>query len=363
MQVFFDFIQYALGNKMAFSHSLSNSEWEALFYNIQKQTLVGVLYQGVEKLPSDKRPPRELILKWYLQKEGIKRQNEFLNTKTRELCIRLANEANFRSVILKGQGIATYYPQPELRMCGDIDVWVSGTRGEVMDYVNRNGWKEPIVYHNISVPILEGVPVEIHFTPSWMFSYFKNCRLQHFFSREKEKQFSHRVLLADGMTEVSIPTTAFNRVYILLHIYRHLFGEGIGLRQLLDYYYILNKGFTEEERNETLRNLRYLGLEKFAAATMYVLQTVFGMSDKYLLLPPDEKRGRFLLNEIIEAGNFGKYDKRIKRGKTSPFALFCRRTARNFRFIRNYPSEVLWTPVFKIWHYFWRLRYNTIIQG
>ena len=147
------------------------------------------------------------------------------------------------------------------------------------------------------------------------------------------------------------PTLAFNRVYILVHIYRHLFHEGIGLRQLLDYYFVLQQGFTEEERTETMRTLRSLRMQRFTEAVMWVLQEVFAMDERYLLTTPNEEEGRFLLSEIMMAGNFGHYDERIKRSeKVTEWDLFRRRVGRNMRFVRSYPSEVLWAPLFKLWH-------------
>ena len=155
-----------------------------------------------------------------------------------------------------------------------------------------------------------------------------------------------------------VPNNAFNRIYILVHIYRHLFAEGIGLRQLLDYYFVLQQGFTESEREETLRILRSLGMMRFTRAVMWVLQEVFGMPDRYLLTSPDAKEGRFLLDEIMLAGNFGKYDERMQRAAgEGTFRWGLRKVLRNFRFVRSYPSEVLWSPIFKVWHLFWRIRH------
>ena len=155
-----------------------------------------------------------------------------------------------------------------------------------------------------------------------------------------------------------VPNAAFNRVYILVHIYRHLFAEGIGLRQLLDYYFVLKQGFTEIAREEPLRILRSLGMMRFTRAVMWVLQEVYAMPDRYLLTSPDAKEGRFLLDEIMLAGNFGKYDERMQRSVgEGTFRWGLRKVLRNFRFVRSYPSEVLWSPLFKVWHLFWRIRH------
>ena len=158
-------------------------------------------------------------------------------------------------------------------------------------------------------------------------------------------------------TELPVPNLAFNRVYILVHIYRHLFAEGIGLRQLLDYYFVLCQGCTEAERAETMRVLRSLKMKRFAGAVMWVLKEVYGMDDRYMLTAPDEREGRFLLSEIMMAGNFGQYDERLQHDRgESALHWGLRKVKRNFRFVRCYPSEVLWSPVFKLWHFFWRKR-------
>ena len=138
-----------------------------------------------------------------------------------------------------------------------------------------------------------------------------------------------------------------------MHIYRHLFAEGIGLRQLLDYYFVLYQGFTAEEREETMRTLSALKMQRFTAAVMWVLQHVFGMEERYLLTTPNEREGRFLLNEIMLAGNFGQHDERLQHGKgESRLHWGLRKVMRNFRFVRSYPSEVLWSPLFKLWQFF-----------
>ena len=163
----------------------------------------------------------------------------------------------------------------------------------------------------------------------------------------------------EGGHKVHTPTAAFNRVYILSHIYRHLFDEGVGLRQLMDYYYVLRQGFTETERQETITILKQFKMERFAEAVIWVLQEVFGLEAKYMLTTPNEREGKFLLDEIMMAGNFGHYDPRIIRSQDERlFTRFVRRTIRNLRFLRSYPSEVIWSPIFKIIQRIWMLKWN-----
>ena len=363
--LFYELLQVAIGNRKELSHTPIVEEWRELYLLAQRQAMVGITFRGVEQLPEHQRPPKTLLMQWYVATERIKVMNSDLDRKALAVTNKLL-ENGFRSVILKGQGIAKLYqvlliengcPQVlysirEYRTPGDIDIWLEGNRKKILDYVRSQIPDCNPVYHHVDFHIDDEENIEVHFVPSWLNSPIHNRRLQRFFRESAERLF---VESSSVLTELQSPDLAFNRVYILLHIYRHLFHEGIGLRQLMDYYFVLRQGFTEEERVETMHVLHSLKMERFAEAVMWVLQKVFGMGDSYLITAPNEREGRFLLNEIMLAGNFGKYDERLQyeRGETSiHWAL--RKVKRNFRFVRSYPSEVLWSPLWKIWHWCWR---------
>ena len=389
--LFFELLQIAIGNRKELSRTPTAEEWRELFVLAQRQTLVGIAFRGVELLSEAQRPPKSLLMQWYMAAERIKAMNADLDRKALAVANKFLSEG-FPGVVLKGQGIAQLYrvgqiensrfkiedchPEgnaqenendnenqgvgefsifnsqfsiKEYRTPGDIDIWLHGERKDILRYVHRHVPDCKPVYHHVDFPVVEGLDIEVHFTPSWMNSPFTNRRLQQWF-RSFNFQFS-----IFNYKEIPSPSIAFNRVYILIHIYRHLFHEGIGLRQLLDYYFVLCQGFTEEERTETMHTLRSLRMGRFASAVMWVLQEVYGMDERYLLTVPNEKEGRFLLNEIMLAGNFGQYDERLQheRGE-SALHWGLRKVRRNFRFVRSYPSEVLWSPLFKLWHWAWR---------
>ena len=195
--------------------------------------------------------------------------------------------------------------------------------------------------------MFDDTPVEVHFVPTWFYNPFVNRRLQRWLEGQLNAQFGNKSEL-----NFCVPTTAFNLVYVLIHIYRHLFDEGVGLRQLLDYYYILIHS-TEEVRTETMMVLTSLRMKRFIGAVMYVMKDVFGMDDTYLLCQPLKKDGGFLLNEIMQAGNFGHYDERNKHHQ-GRLANGWQNVKRNMRFVLHYPQEVCWMPAWKIWHWCWR---------
>ena len=193
--------------------------------------------------------------------------------------------------------------------------------------------------------------VEVHYRPSFLLCFWYDRKLQKYYERVKEEQFSHRVMLGE-QGEIAIPTAEFNLIFQLTHIYAHLMNEGIGLRQLLDYYYVLISDDLSLIRDRVLKKLKELGLWKFAGAIMYIMQEVFGMPASRLIVPPNEEYGRFVLNEVLEAGNFGKHDARNRLGR-SKLGHNLQRVYLDIRLVRYYPAEALSEPFFRTWHFFW----------
>ena len=148
------------------------------------------------------------------------------------------------------------------------------------------------------------------------------------------------------------------QTFQLTHIFSHLMNEGIGLRQLLDYYFVLSMLSVNCEMLTSLqKELKELGLWKFASAIMYIMQEVFGMPASRLIVPPNEKYGKFVLNEVLKAGNFGKHDARNRFGR-SQLGHNLQRGYRDIRLVRYFPAEALSEPIFRTWHFFWRLKHR-----
>lgn len=342
---FFQLIRISLGETLKDFPKLAAAQWREVYRIAQEQALLGVLSVAIDQLPEDRRPPREILFKWLVATEQIRQRNIVLEKTVTKVASQFEADG-YDSCILKGQGLAQLYPDPELRTAGDIDIWIRGSRKEIVSLVRRLAGKTHVVYHHVDGLKMDGVAVEVHFTPSYMSNPFANRRLQHWIDTEAPKQFGHEVLLANGHRMHS-PTLSFNRVFILHHIYRHFFYEGIGLRQLQDFYYVIKQGFTEEERIETLRVYRQLNLLKFAGAVVYVLREVFGLAEQYFVVPPDEKYGKILLAEILVEGNFGQA---FQTGQTSETKSQrgLRIIRRSLRFVKYAPEEVLWLPYFKL---------------
>ena len=453
-KIFFDFLRFCIGSAKEIPGSLKEVDWKELYAIAKKQCLVGVLFDGIKKLPAGYvGMKKELLLQWMAESQMLEKANIRLNDAA-ILVSEWFQKKGFRTCILKGQGNALMYPNPYSRTPGDIDIWVEGGDNRVISFVRSISPHEKACYHHIEFPSYKGVEVEVHYRPSFLLCFWHNRKLQKYYERVKEDQFSHRVMLGE-QGEIAIPTVEFNLIFQLTHIFAHLMNEGIGLRQLLDYYYVLcdfykvyqnfskthpssltlkggstafptplfNGLYTPfsspvsggqkpqgtgdvtapSRRSEPLRSkvggpskvspdcagwdrltiegdnsagsttavtssastaldvvqkeLKELGVWKFAGGIMYIMQEVFGMPASRLIVPPNEKYGKFVLNEVLEAGNFGRHDARNRFGR-SQLGHNLQRVYRDIRLVRYFPAEALCEPLFRTWHFFWRLKYK-----
>ena len=361
----FDFLKYCLGGKDNMSNVVADIDWEQLYSFASKQAILGFCFDGIKRLGKEypegvKQNPigRELLMTWMGKAQQIRRQNMKVNLVASKF-YSMFREDGLRCCILKGQGNALMYPNPYSRTPGDIDVWVNASREYLTEYAKRHfNLEDDIRFHHLETT-LDGVPVELHFFPGIMNNPIYNARLQKWFKRNADLQCSNVVSLPDGIGEIAIPTTAFNVVYQLTHLYHHFFDEGIGMRQIIDYYYVVNNDELLVIRDTLQRELKHLGLWKFAGAVMYVLHEVLGISEEKMIAPMDEKRGKLLLAEILNGGNFGKhftkYGHFTQQGMAKKYFL---KIWRNMHFVRYYPAEALSEPIFRTWHFFWRLRHK-----
>ena len=440
----FLFLNYCLGKKVDMSMVVAQIDWRQLYNFASRQALLGFCFDGIERLTKEfseelKQNPmgRDLLMTWMGAAQQIRRQNMKVNAVAGKLYSKF-REDGLRCCILKGQGNALMYPNPYSRTPGDIDVWVNASREDITEYAKRHfNLEDDIRFHHLETS-LDGVPVELHFFPCTMNNPIYNARLQKWFKRNADLQCSNVVSLPDGIGEIAIPTSAFNVIYQLTHLYHHFFDEGIGMRQIIDYFLVvcdfykvdqnsskitpslftIKEGSTSHPDPLTLRGeggnrptrcseplrskdggaskpspncagwdrltiegdnsagstttvtssastalevvqreLKYLGLWKFAGTVMYVLHEVLGLSGEKMIAPMDEKRGKLLLAEILNGGNFGKhftkYGHFTQQGMAKKYFL---KIWRNMHFVRYYPAEALSEPIFRTWHFFWRIK-------
>lgn len=353
--IFFELIRVAIGTKDTLSRTPSGMEWKALYDMAKKQSLVGICFAGIQRLCNSETSdycgmPEMQYLTWMGMAAKIQQRNEVMNAHT-DKTLEYFRANGFPCCVLKGQGIAQLYGQLSgLRQSGDIDVWVNSSRKKLYEFSKKElGKITGLTYHHIHFDMYEDIEVEAHTWPAFLSSPIRNKRLQEFCKM-------------NALNE-DTPSLAFNRVFILLHCYQHFTRRGVGMRQLLDYHFVLIKLYdlSTELRNqnenykvESMQWITALGMKRFAEATMWMMKEIFGLEDKYLLCEPNEEYGRFLLDEVMQTGNMGHADERVDhRQLQSAIGRYLFNLKRDIRIIKICPHEALWEPIWGIFQFAW----------
>lgn len=350
MNSFIELLQISLGVRDSFSRVPQDAqEWVDLQETCGKHNLLAFTFPVIDRLHDETDIPLRVYTRWAMVTEKVREKNKNVLEACKRMYCKFA-ESGFRSCVLKGQSAARRYPDPSLRQSGDIDIWVEGGHARVVPFLRGRFPLNHVEYHHCGVRMVKGIQVEVHFMPTWMNGFRADKRLQAYFADNAETQFTNY----DPSLGFAVTTSSFDAVFLLVHIFRHVLDEGIGLRQLLDYHYLLGE-LTPAERASALDQLKSLKLDGFAAGIMYVLQQVFATGLQNMLCPPDPVHGRFLLDEIMASGNFGKFDIRNTHAKDEKrIAHGRRKITRAMRYLKYYPGEVLGIPTFLVWHYLWR---------
>lgn len=355
----FELLRIAIGTRTENRLSLtpSEEEWRDIHSFAEQQAIIGVLFHGVELLPAEQRPPRDLLMDWFGQTECLRHQNEVLNVACKRWSERFA-KYGFHTCILKGQSNVCLYPGGMVRTPGDVDILVTDTQAEdfyesrhrIIHFMRGIYPKCTVQYHHIELPHADDISVEVHYTPVVAFEYFTNRRLQHYL-------WIRRMGCYPGTWGFNHLDREADLIFQMYHIFKHLIIEGVGMRQIIDYYLLL-KGSTPEVRQAVAGRLRTFGLFRFAGALMYVLQKHLGLQEEYLLVPPDVKRGHYLMEEILTGGNFGRYDERFEKqvgGRIHNFWMIFRLAMRSFRY---FPLESILSPIGRAVSILWLKRYG-----
>ena len=397
MSLTFEFIQVAIGNRKSLSVAIDDADWHRLFEFCKRQAVLGIGFAAVERLHKvGVECPSSIRLQWYGYALQIERMNEELNKQCGEIT-KWYEHDGLQCCILKGQGNLLNYPEI-LRMRrtpGEIDLWcitppcgLSMPNASLRDYTNYHGINAVMeyvrmqyrlqgidanpkaCYHHIDAPSMDGTKVEVHYRPAFLRSPLRNWRMQRWFEHHADECMKNKTHLGFSMM-----TSSVNVVYQMCHLYTHVFEGGVGLRQLMDYYFALRVWHNDLEEKKELESkgvlieghgsavmspsqvmsvFRSFGMAKFASAVMSVLHEVFAMPTHYYICEPNEKEGKKLLADIMNIGNFGHYNSKKPNMYQHRLKYHIWKFKRMFLFAISYPEEALCEPVFRVWRKVWR---------
>ena len=306
-QIFFALLRNALWQTAEdFLGKLAREASEALLRMAEEQTIVGLVVDAL--IRNNIRMEQQVVFEAFGALEQIKESNRKVN-KELLLLAELMEAKGLDYVVFKGQTTAALYPDPLLRMPGDIDFLVCDYNAAQNIFQNEWGIslpnrvidKEVVFEHN-------SVIHEMH-TQLIMFRWREHQRYW-----ERMMQRLHQsVVLVDGK-EVKTLSPNIYAVYVFAHLFFHFIREGIGLRQMCDWAVILDRYKNDIDQKQLLKDLDGLGIIKAYRAFGGVLTAHLGL--KHFPLPISEKdlkASEQILKDIMRYGNFGKPSRKVQQ--------------------------------------------------
>lgn len=200
-------------------------DWDAMMDQAAEHGVIGFVWDAINKLQTDQKPPRQQMINWGLSAEEVEeayRQKEKSLLKLVELC--RAN--SIRVLLLKGHGLSRLYPSPEHRYSSDIDIYLFG------DYKKGNTVLANDQYQfggRHSMFMFEGTNVENHVT-----LIHTTTSIQKKIERYLESTMDNALLTEYGYYVLSpIP----NLVFLLMHSLSHMDSRDvISLKNIIDFH-------------------------------------------------------------------------------------------------------------------------------
>lgn len=336
-QIFFGLLRSSLWNEPCPSVP-AGYDWSAVLQMAREQTLSCLISDAFSKYTGKVAIDAASMQKLQLMNVKYIQAHAMLNRKLSQT-VMLLNEAGITSVLFKGQGLAMNYPDPLLRQCGDIDLYVGDENYQKAcsvleaafgtDEVNSESVKH---YHMMT----DGVTVELHRIAETMPGILANRRFQQWTVQNLHGDSLRKVSL--NGTLVNLPPFSFDPIYILHHAWHHFMNGGIGLRQLCDWAVYLHTYHDKIDVVELRKNLDMFRLNDVWQSFAYI-------AVNYLGLPPEEcplykgenrRKAARMLDFIMDEGNFGKYDQHRMTPRPKGYAAGKLHSFRNItcRFIR-----------------------------
>ena len=346
--IFFQLLQLGLWGKgrLSLSSPLSAKDWEVLYRYAKNHTVEGILFDAFEQLNPEQLPPLALRMKWAVRIDQMERYNQKMAKSTAALYAFFTTQG-LRPILLKGQGVANCYRQPEHRVSGDID-WYFQDQGYDRAYQSLVAKKLPVhVDKNFCLDYAwQGIAVEHHRQVFDIHSRFKTRYLLSLEAAYRDRQQSLHL----GGQNITILAPELQIVQVNIHILKHLLAFGIGLRQICDAAVLYHNYHQQINPQELQQIFKKLGILPWIQLLHYVLVKYLGLPKSELPFAyPDDTSADWMLNEIWQAGNFGFHDERFQDGKTTFVSKQpdgTRRLLRNMRLYYPYaPQEVLFFPI------------------
>ena len=351
-KTFFTLLQAGLWSRNPESacFPLSPEMWEQIYKMAHKQTVEGIVFDGIMQLPEHHFPPRDLLLKWVVEVNSIEERNKRMNKAVAEL-YELFTKNHIPVLLRKGQGVAAYYENPLHRVCGDIDLFFPDKENfeQAGSLAEKNGAKIGEHERSGDCYMWRGFFVEHHRHLLDIYNPF----LFGYLNRMQQEEYAHSVDIDIDGQNITLPSPVLTHLSVNAHILKHLLAFGVSIRQLCDSARVCYAYHDQIEAESLKKIYRKLGIYRWVLLLNRLLVDNLGMPEAYLPFPlAPRQKADWMMKDILRGGNFGQYGGLFSKETDEPqprkykllhsFVIFC-------RYVRYAPGEACWFPVMHVY--------------
>ena len=343
------------GTGLSFSQ-LSHTEFEELMAMANEQTVTGLV--GDSLIKNNIKLEREDALRLYAKIKAIEKANARVNENLVSF-VNFMERKGIDYIIVKGQVVGALYPNPNVRMSGDVDLYFVGD-----NYEKIKGLVEQRLGKQLS-KLSDGKHVEFEVNGVIFELHNKLSRLATRKHQAYWDQMIDNAILEGTDTvnilgkEIKTLSATYNAMYIFVHLFYHMTASGVGLRQLCDWARVLaqsafqdsNSKFQVKNVNDNIdanrleEILKELGYLKAYKAMGAFLVEYLGLPEEQFPFPLTEKDRKWvetIKKNILKRGNFGRTGRKVKNlGVLHSMETGYLNMAQTLTFYRLAPKEVL----------------------
>ena len=316
-----------------------NANWTTVMKVAKEQAVFGLVFYGAEGMMASQLAQQQ-VFEWIGVAEQIRRQNLMMNEELVGFD-RAMRAWGIDYRVVKGHVAASCYPEPLLRQPGDIDLYCTVEYYQRFnELLSNRGTK---IRHGASEKHVEferhGLLYELH----WTLNNFSKARWQTYFDKilSEDKGMTVNV----GGTEIPTLSPTMNALYIFIHLFHHLIHSGVGLRQLCDWMMWLHRYKDEIDKDELLRHLKAMELERPYRVLGAILVEHLGLPEREFPLTitgKDRTRSRRIIADIMRMGNFGhNIHKADKLGFVHSLQTGWQMVCQSAKYVDLAPKEIL----------------------
>lgn len=327
----------------------TETEWNQLLHESYKQTVQGIVYDAVSRL-NNVSFPSSFLQKWAEITRSLETKYHQHFMIINYLSTRLGAVGGLEPVVVKGLALAAYYPQPNHRVSGDIDLFFGGV--EQAEKANKavEQWGTPIQRggDDEAVYMLNNTVVEHHGRLITSHNLFlKKTATQQLAQQIADGSAFQTIKINNVPAKVLAPLQC--HLLLMTHSLKHLLNEGIGLRQLCDVAMFLKAEHDQLDGEVLQKNLKDWGIYHWANLVYAFCVKYLGLSKSFLpyafdlsAYNPDK-----LLEEVWQTGNFGQMDERMANRSQGGDSVFTakRMLHNSVAFMRYAPGDAIGYPI------------------